>query len=318
MRRRVTDPADFGRVAVLFGGWSAEREVSLWSGNKVLEALCARGIDAIGIDVDRRSILALGDAGFARAFNLLHGTGGEDGTVQAVLELQGIAYPGCGVLASALSMDKLRSKRIWKAEGLPTPEYQLLRSLNDARAAAGRLGYPLIIKPTADGSSVGVSKVKAPEQLEAAYALACSRGGQVMAEAFVAGGEYTCAILDGEALPLIRIEPDGEFYDYNAKYVSDNTRYHCPVDLDPAHEVRLQSLCVDAFDLLGCSGWGRVDFMLDSRGDPWLIEVNTLPGMTSHSLVPMAAHAVGMDFESLCWAVLETSFDRDTLSEGAP
>ncbi len=315
MRRRVTHPADFGRVAVLLGGWSTEREVSLWSGNKVLEALQTRGIDAHGVDVDRRRMLTLGEGGFARAFNLLHGTGGEDGTVQAVLELQGIAYPGCGVLASALSMDKLRSKRIWKAEGLPTPDYRVLNDVADANAAAAGFGYPFIIKPTADGSSVGVSKVKASDQIQTAFDLARGPGRRVMAEAFVSGAEYTCAILDDAALPLIRIEPDGEFYDYNAKYLSDKTRYICPADLDPAHELRLQNVCMDAFDLLGGCGWGRVDFMLDSRGDLWLIEVNTLPGMTSHSLVPMAARAVGMSFEDLCWAVLETSFNRDGLSQ---
>jgi len=314
MRKRVTDPAAFGRVAVLFGGWSAEREVSLWSGRNVTEALRARGVDAIGMDVDRDALLQLRAQGYRRAFNLLHGTGGEDGTVQALLDLQDIAYPGCGVLASALAMDKLLSKRIWKAEGLPTPAFQLLRTLADAYAAAETLGYPFIIKPTADGSSVGVSKVKHAGQIEAALASARGDGAPrtVIAEAFVAGAEYTCAILDGAALPLIRIEPDGEFYDYNAKYLSDNTRYHCPADLDPEHEVRLQRVCLDAYALLGGRDWGRVDFMLDGRGEPWLIEVNTLPGMTSHSLVPMAARAVGMDFESLCWAVLETSFDRDT------
>lgn len=311
MRRRVTNPAEFGRVAVLMGGWSAEREVSLWSGAKVLEALRARGVDAHGIDVDQRSVLTLREAHFARAFNLLHGTGGEDGTVQAVLELQGIAYPGCGVLASALSMDKLRSKRIWKAEGLPTPDYRELQFPADATTAARQFGCPFMVKPTADGSSVGISKVKATGQAEAAFALARGAGRTVMAEAFVAGAEYTCAILDGAALPLIRIVPDGEFYDYNAKYLSDKTRYICPVDLDSEHELRLQKLCVTAFDLLGGSGWGRVDFMLDGAGEPWLVEVNSLPGMTSHSLVPMAARAVGMSFEDLCWAVLETSFERD-------
>lgn len=324
MRRRVTNPADFGRVAVLMGGWSSEREVSLWSGNKVLEALRARGVDAHAVDTDRRNVLTLRDAGYDRAFNLLHGTGGEDGTVQAVLELQGIAYPGCGVLASALAMDKLRSKRIWKAEGLPTPDYRLLPDVSAARAAAEAFGYPFIIKPTADGSSVGISKVKHADEIDSAVqsarGLTVSRlsspvSRSAMAEVFVTGSEYTCAILDGAALPLIRIEPNGEFYDYNAKYLSDNTRYICPAALDPAHELRLQKLCVDAFDLLDGCGWARVDFMLDSGGEPWLIEVNTLPGMTSHSLVPMAAHAVGMSFEDLCWAVLETSFERDAVSE---
>lgn len=311
MRRPIQHPAAFGRVAVLMGGWSAEREVSLWSGQNVLEALRARGVDAHGIDADRQRVLRLREDGFARAFNLLHGTGGEDGTVQAALELQGIAYPGCGVLASALGMDKLLCKRIWRAEGLPTPDYRLLHDDREAVQAAAALGYPFIIKPTADGSSVGVSKVKSADQVEPAYALARGARRTVMAEAFVAGGEYTCAILDDRALPLIHIEPDGEFYDYNAKYRSDKTLYHCPAALDAATAGRLQALCCRAFSLLGGSGWGRIDFMLDCAGQPWLIEVNTLPGMTSHSLVPTAARATGMTFADLCWAVLETSFDRD-------
>lgn len=320
MRRRVTDPAEFGRVAVLMGGWSSEREVSLWSGRKVLEALCANGVDAHGADADKARILHLGEEGFVRAFNVLHGTGGEDGTVQAVLDVQGIAYPGCGVLASALAMDKLQTKRVWQAVDLPTPAYRALPDVGAAQAAGDALGYPFIIKPTADGSSVGVTKVYAQAEIEAAFVAARGANTQTpaqppreaMAEAFVAGGEYTCAVLDGEALPLIHIEPDGEFYDYNAKYLSDNTRYLCPVDLDPQHEIDLRELCLKAWHALGGHGWGRVDFMLDAGGQPWLIEANTVPGMTAHSLVPMAARAAGMDFQALCWAILETSLDRST------
>ncbi len=308
MRKRVSDPKAFGKVGVLLGGWSAERQVSLWSGEGVLAALQRLGIDAVGIDADRDAILTLPKRGLDRVFSVLHGTGGEDGTVQAVLDLHGIPYPGSGVLASALAMDKLRTKRIWKAERLPTPDWRILESAADAHSAADVFGYPFIIKPAADGSSVGVSKVKNVDQIDAAFALALGDSGRVvMAEAFVAGGEYTCAMLDGQPLPVIRIEPAGEFYDYHSKYISNDTRYICPTDLVPTHEAELQAICARAFDAIGGRGWGRVDFMMDAQGKPWLLEVNTLPGMTSHSLVPMAARAVGMDYDALCWAILETT-----------
>lgn len=305
MRKRVADPKAFGRVAVLMGGWSAERQVSLWSGQGVHEALLSKGVDATAIDADKAAILGLGGKGYDRAFNIMHGTGGEDGTVQAILDLHGLPYPGSGVLASALAMDKLRTKRIWKAEGLPTPDFMVLNSVEDARAAAVKFGYPFIIKPSADGSSVGVSKVKAADQVDQAFAEALGDGRRVIAEQFIAGGEYTCPMLDGEALPVIRIEPDGEFYDYHAKYISNDTKYHCPAGLDAAHEKQLQQICVRAFESVGCEDWGRVDFMMDAQGRPWLLEVNTLPGMTSHSLVPMAAKASGMSYADLCWALLE-------------
>lgn len=311
MRKRTSNPKDFGKVGVLMGGWSTERQVSLWSGEGVVAALQRQGVDAIAVDADKQAILELPKLGLDRVFNVLHGTGGEDGTVQAVLELHGIPYPGCGVLASALAMDKLRTKRIWKAEGLPTPDHRVLGSFADAEAAAEAFGYPLIIKPTAEGSSVGVSKVKHAAQIDQAYADARGDGSRtVMAERFIAGGEYTCAILDGRPLPLIRIEPASEFYDYHAKYISDDTRYVCPTDLVPTHEAELQAVCAKAFELIGGRGWGRVDFMLDAQGKPWLIEVNTVPGMTSHSLVPMAARAVGIDYDALCWAILETTLGR--------
>ncbi|TAM10209.1 MAG: D-alanine--D-alanine ligase [Nevskiaceae bacterium] len=323
MRKQIVDPAEFGRVAVLMGGWSAEREVSLWSGKNVTEALQAKGVDAVAVDCDRRRVLHLADEGFVRAFNVLHGTGGEDGTVQAVLELQGIAYPGCGVLASALTMDKVQTKRLWQAAGLPTPGWRGVASVADAHAAAAAFGYPFILKPTAEGSSVGVSKVHGAAEVEAAFHAAWGdgvtsgrrpAGHAVIAESFVTGGEYTASIIDGAALPLIQIEPDGEFYDYHAKYLSDRTRYHCPVDLDPAHEVELRQVCLQAWEAVGGSGWGRVDFILDATGKPALIEINTVPGMTSHSLVPMAARANGMDFPTLCWTILETSLSP---AEGA-
>ena len=311
-RTVITDPRAFGRVAVLMGGWSAERQVALWSGEGVLQALQSRGVDAVGVDATPEKILTLKAQGFDRAFNVLHGTGGEDGTVQAVLDLQQIPYTGSGVLASALAMDKLRTKRLWKAEGLPTPDYLWIERDADLQEAARRFGFPLIIKPSEEGSSVGVSKVKRAEDLVAALALA--RGDSrrvVMAERFIAGGpqghEFTCAILDGEALPTIRIVPDGEFYDYNAKYLSDNTRYHCPSGLEPNLEREIQAICLRAFELLGARGWGRVDFMLDAQDRPWLIEANLVPGMTSHSLVPMAARARGIDYPELCWRILEST-----------
>jgi D-alanine-D-alanine ligase len=311
-RPRISDPRMFGRVGVLMGGWSSERQVSLWSGEGVAEALRGKGVDVVPVDATRDNVLRLRELGIDRVFNVMHGTGGEDGTLQAVLELQQLPYTGSGVLASALAMDKLRTKRLWKAEGLPTPDYVWARARADLDAAAAGFGYPFIVKPAEEGSSVGVSKVKAPQQLDAAWQAAGGDAGcSIMAERFVPGGsaghEFTCAVLDGEALPTIRIEPDGEFYDYHAKYLSDATRYHCPSGLDAALEARAQRICVEAFELIGARGWGRVDFMLDAQDAPWLIEVNLVPGMTSHSLVPMAARACGMDYAALCWAILETT-----------
>lgn len=318
----VSQPEAFGKVAVLMGGWSAERQVSLWSGEGVTQALQGRGIDAHGVDVSApEQLFTLKAQGYSRVFNILHGTGGEDGTVQAILDLQGLPYPGSGVLASALAMDKLTTKRVWKAEGLPTPDFRVLASLADAHAAAKVFGYPHIIKPAADGSSVGVSKVKSADQIDAAFALA--RGDDpvsrlpaqvpraVMAEQFIGragrNDEYTCPILLGQALPVIRIEPDGEFYDFHAKYISNETRYHCPSGLDAAFEKDVQALCLKAFQLSGCRHWGRVDFLMGEDGRPQLLELNTLPGMTSHSLVPMAAKAVGIDYAELCWRLLEAT-----------
>lgn len=311
---RITDPRAFGRVAVLMGGWSAEREVALWSGQNVLQALRARGVDAVGVDATPALVLSLKTQGYDRVFNVLHGTGGEDGLVQAALELQGLPYTGSGVLASALSMDKLRTKRMWKVEGLPTPDWLWLRERDDLRLAADKLGFPFIVKPACEGSSVGISKVKSAAQFDEAWQQAVGTGEAprtVMAERFVAGGsqghEFTCAILGFDALPTIRIEPPGEFYDYHAKYLSDDTRYHCPSGLDDRLEMEARELCLRAFELLGARGWGRVDFMLDADNRPWLIEANLVPGMTTHSLVPMAARARGMDFAALCWRILEES-----------
>lgn len=311
---RVSDPAVFGRVCVLMGGWSAEREVSLWSGRAVLDALRARGVDAHGVDPDRDRLFGLKREGFDRAFNVMHGTVGEDGTLQAVLDLIGLRCTGSGVLASALAMDKLRSKRMWRAEGLPTPDYRLVDSVADLRSAARELGYPFIVKPSEEGSSVGITKVKESGQIEAAFALARGEGARaVMAERFISCGagnpEFTCAILGRDALPTIRIEPDGEFYDYRAKYLSDETRYVCPSGLSAALEGRVRALCLQAFDLLGARGWGRIDFLMDAGGEPWLLEANLVPGMTSHSLMPMAARAVGIGFDELVWRILEETLD---------
>ncbi len=317
MARKTSNPRDFGKVALLMGGWSSERQVALWSGEGILSALQSKGVDVTAVDATPQGVLTLGAQGYDRVFNILHGTGGEDGTVQAVLELQRLPYTGSGVLASALAMDKLRTKRLWKAEGLPTPDYLWIRTRVDLDRALQQLGLPLIIKPAEEGSSVGITKVKSADQLEAAWALARGESNRVvMAERFIAGREFTCAILNGEALPVIHIEPDGEFYDYNAKYISNNTRYHCPSGLDAALEARIQAQCLSAFELLGASGWGRVDFMLDAQDQPWLIEANLVPGMTSHSLVPLAAKARGIDYADLCWKILEATLHGDVAEGG--
>jgi D-alanine-D-alanine ligase len=311
MNRRVRNTKDFGRVAVLLGGWAPEREVSLVSGAAVLQSLQKQEVDAVGVDLSRERLLHLKDEGFDRAFNVLHGIGGEDGVVQAVLEIMDLPYTGSGVLASALSMDKRVTKLVWAAQGIPTPTHRVLGEETDFAQLADELGLPIFVKPADAGSSIGLTKVTRAEDLAEAYRSARQYCHTVLAERFVAGGEYTCAVLDGQALPLIRIEPDGEFYDYNAKYVSDNTRYHCPSNLPPEQETQLQAMALKAFQLTGASGWGRVDFMLDAQDNPWFLELNTVPGMTSHSLVPMAARVAGIGFDELVWRVLETSLTRE-------
>ena len=295
----------FGKVAVLLGGRSAEREVSLKSGAMVLKALQSRGVDAHAFDPAQRGLDELAKQKFARAFIALHGRFGEDGTVQGVLEWLGIPYTGSGVLASALAMDKLRTKRIWQAERLPTPPYAVLDAATDLRAVAKRLGVPLMVKPASEGSSIGMSKVKSATALDEAYALAANYDRVVIAEKFVRGTELTVAILGEQALPIIKLETPREFYDYQAKYIADDTRYIVPSGLTPKKERQIQALCLKAFRTLGCAGWGRVDLMLDRAGRPYLLEVNTAPGMTDHSLVPMAARAVGMSYEELCLRILE-------------
>jgi D-alanine-D-alanine ligase len=298
---------EFGKVAVLLGGKSAEREVSLKSGTLVLNALRARGVDAHAFDPAERGIEDLIDGGFARAFIALHGRFGEDGTLQGALEWLGLPYTGSGVLGSALAMDKLRTKLLWQACGIPTPPYELLAADADFKAVAARLGLPLMVKPVNEGSSIGMSKVRAAGHLEEAYALAVNYDRAVIAEKFIEGTELTAGILGEQALPLIRLETPREFYDYEAKYIADDTRYIVPCGLPPEREREIQALCLKAFRALGCSGWGRVDLMLDRDGKPWLLEVNTAPGMTDHSLVPMAARAAGLSYEDLCLRILEAS-----------
>ena len=308
--RRVTEPAAFGRVAVLFGGDSSEREISLLSGNAVLAGLKRRGIDAHAFDPRDQSLAELRAAGFERVWIALHGPGGEDGTVQGALEYLGVPYTGSGVMGSAIGMDKLRTKRLGLSAGVPTAEFVVLRGPEDFASALERLGLPLIVKPATQGSSVGMSKVERAAELPAAFAAAVQLETVVFAEPWIPGKEYTVSILQDQALPAIRIETPKTFYDYEAKYFRDDTRYFCPAGLSTGAEAHMAALALAAFAAVGASGWGRADFMLDAQAKPLLLEVNTIPGMTSHSLVPMAARAIGVDFDELVWRVLETSFTR--------
>jgi D-alanine-D-alanine ligase len=297
--------SSFGKVAVLLGGKSAEREVSLKSGGMVLAALRQKGVDAHPFDPKEKDLLELVKERFQRVFIALHGGFGEDGTVQGVLEWLGIPYTGSGVLASALAMDKVRTKRLWSAEGLPTAPFEVLGKHTNLKAVAKQLGVPLFVKPASEGSSVGMTKVKKAGDLEEAYALAVNYDPVVIAEKFIDGAELTVAILGERVLPIIRIETPREFYDYEAKYIANDTRYLIPCGVPEKKERELQAISFKAFRALGCRGWGRVDLMLDKRGRPYLLEVNTSPGMTDHSLVPMAARAVGISYEDLCMQVLE-------------
>src|SRR5262245_34942259 len=298
---------DFGKVAVLMGGRSAEREIYLKSGAMVLAALKKSGVDAHAFDPRDESLESLKGQRFDRAFIALHGRFGEDGTIQGALEYLGLPYTGSGVMASALAMDKWRTKLVWQAAGLPTPSYELLTTRTDPGDLAKRLSFPLMIKPAREGSSIGMSKVTSVEKLAPAYDLAARYDEIVIAEQFVEGTELTAAILGGQSLPLIRLETPRVFYDYEAKYFADDTRYICPSGLPDETEKHLQRQVETAFRLIGCSGWGRVDLMLDRKGRAWLLEVNTIPGMTDHSLVPMAARAKGISFEDLCVRILETA-----------
>ncbi|HET9122446.1 MAG TPA: D-alanine--D-alanine ligase [Acidiferrobacteraceae bacterium] len=299
---------DYGRVAVLYGGVSTEREVSLKSGAAVLAALQASGIDAQGLDADRSLPERLQAGRFDRVFIALHGRYGEDGVVQGLLEWLGIPYTGSRVLASALGMDKLRSKWVLKAAGIPVAEHVILTRPEDCRIAEARLGLPAIVKPAREGSSIGVSKVRRTEDWDAAWHEAARFGGPVFAEAFIDGPELTAAVLGTRILPLVRLETTHEFYDYDAKYLSNTTRYLCPAGMDPQLEAHMQGYARQTFEALGAAGWGRVDFMVDKQGRPYVLEINTVPGMTDHSLVPMAAKAAGIDFGQLCQMILDTSF----------
>jgi D-alanine-D-alanine ligase len=301
-----------GRVAVLLGGKSAEREVSLKSGAMVLAALKKKGVDAHAFDPSEKNLEDLVKDKYQKAFIALHGRFGEDGTVQGILEWLGIPYTGSGVLASALAMDKLRTKRLWKAEGLPTAPYAVLTKASDFKAVGRKLGMPLFVKPASEGSSVGMSKVRKAAALDEAFALAVNYDPIVLAEKFIDGPELTVSVLGERVLPVIRIETPREFYDYEAKYLRDDTKYHIPSGLAAKKEKEIQALALKAFKSLGCRGWGRVDLMLDKRGRPYLLEINTSPGMTDHSLVPMAARAVGISYEDLCLKILESAHVGNT------
>jgi D-alanine-D-alanine ligase len=315
---RITDPAAFGRVAVLMGGTSAEREVSLDSGRNVLEALRSRDIDAFAVDGIPALLDAIRAGSVDRVFNILHGNkgGGEDGVLQGLCEALGVPYTGSGVLGSALTMDKIRTKQVWLSIGLPTPRYVRLAKGQDVHAAARELGLPVFIKPSSEGSSVGVSRVLGDADLDAAVELAANYPGEMLMEQLIVGEELTVPVLNDIALPSIRIVPRGEWYDYHAKYISDDTQYLCP-GLEGEEEAQIRRIAAEAFIAAGCRGWGRVDFMRDrATGQLYLLEVNTAPGMTSHSLVPKAARQIGIEFDELCWRVLESSL-ADTLPGGA-
>ena len=298
-------PADFGKVAVLMGGKSAEREISLMSGKNVLEGLQRKGVDAHAFDPAERELFELKRDGYQRAFLILHGRYGEDGTVQGALETMGIPYTGSGVMASALCMDKLRTKLVWLALGIPTPRYAVLTADSDWASVARDLGLPLVVKPAHEGSSIGLTKVATLEKIQPAYDLAAKCDTLVIAEEFIGGRELTAAFLGDRALPLIRIEAPQGNYDYQNKYFTDVVKYHCPSGLPAAQETELQATVMRAAQALGCAGWGRADLMLRDDGRAFLLEMNTAPGMTGHSLVPMAARAAGIEFDDLVLGILE-------------
>ncbi len=310
----ISNASDFGRVAVLMGGSSSEREVSLDTGEAVYAALISKGVDAHRWDPAMKTMAEFSAQNFARVWIALHGPGGEDGAIQGALEWLDVPYTGSGVMASALAMDKVRSKHLFYRAGISTPQYGVARTLDEAVAVAERLGLPIIIKPSGQGSSFGMSKVVTSQELVPAFATAFEFGDTILLESCIEGEEFTVAVLDGKALPSIRITTPRVFYDYRAKYESDQTEYVCPGTRSNDEEMRYRELAIAAFSELGCSGWGRVDFMTGSDGEPQVLEVNTVPGMTSHSLVPMAAQAAGMDFATLCWRILETSLESEERS----
>jgi D-alanine-D-alanine ligase len=298
---------DFGKVAVLMGGWATERDVSLNSGSAVLKALQAKGVDAYAVDADRNVLTTLKEGRFDRVFNIMHGRGGEDGEIQGALNILQIPYTGCGVMASAISMNKLMTKRIWSGSNMPTPAYEVLTEDSDFMIVVDKLGLPIMVKPANEGSSIGMTKVEQAHELQRAYENAAEYDSLVLAEQWIEGNEYTVALLGEETLPVIKLEVQSNFYDYEAKYISNQTKYHCPCGLAREEEKELQELAKVAFKAVAANGWGRIDVMRDQQGKFWLIEVNTVPGMTDHSLVPMAAEAAGINFEELVVRVLKTS-----------
>lgn len=312
-RCRIDNPDAFGKVAVLMGGDSAEREISLLTGQAVLDALVGRGVDAHGVDSATDLVHTLERGRFTRAWIALHGRGGEDGTIQGLLEFMQIPYTGSGVKGSAIGMDKLRTKQLLEGAGLATPEYRVLTGPQDFERTIDELGLPLMIKPSEEGSSIGLTRVERAEELAGAFAAAAEFRCEVFAERWVQGREYTAAVLQGQALPLVRIDAANTFYDYQAKYFSDETGYVCPSGLSDTQEHDYGRQAMTAFAAIGADGWGRVDFMLDDNTTPLWLEVNTVPGMTAHSLVPMAARAAGMDFAELAWRILETSMATDAV-----
>jgi D-alanine-D-alanine ligase len=314
---QFVDPQQFGKVAVLMGGKSAEREISLMTGQAVHQGLLERGVDAHAVDSAGDLINRLQQGQYRRAWIALHGPGGEDGTIQGLLQYLGIPYTGSGVMGSAICMDKLRTKQLLAGAGLATPAYRMLSGEQDFEHALRLLGLPLMIKPSTEGSSIGMTRVDRAEALAQAYENAQGFAGEVLAEQWITGPEYTASILDGEVLPLIRIGAANGFYDYEAKYFSDDTEYICPCGLPEQQEKDFVALALQVFQAVGAAGWGRVDFMLDEAGQPLFLEVNTVPGMTSHSLVPMAAAEVGIDFAELVWRILETSIDSASHATGA-
>ncbi|WP_438970176.1 D-alanine--D-alanine ligase [Methylophaga sp.] len=311
MTHRIDSASEFGRVAVLMGGRSAEREISLISGKAVLAGLQRKGIDAYSVDVSFDVCHKLASGQFDRAFVVLHGRGGEDGEIQGFLQAINMPYTGSGVTASVLSMNKRISKQNWQQQGLPTAKYGKVDANTDTKQLIDELGLPLILKPVNEGSSIGMSKVNDAESLAGAIELALKYDSDVIAEQWIQGEEYTVAVLDGEPLPAIRLKTPREFYDYEAKYQSNSTEYLCPCGLDEASEQQMQQLALQAFDSLGMTGWGRIDFMRDDVGEFYLLEANSVPGMTDHSLVPMAAREAGLDFDALVWRILETSFREE-------
>ncbi len=309
----LVQPHHLGKVAVVMGGWSAEREVSLMSGQQVFEALSSSAVDAHPVDAGRDIATILVDGGFDRAFLILHGRGGEDGHVQAALELAGIPYTGTGVLGSALCMDKWRAKQLVSLHGVTTPAARLVISVADAMDAVKEIGLPVVIKPTNEGSSIGVSIVNSEDEIANAFVEA-HRYGPVLLEQYMSGDEVTAAIVADNVLPLISMKATGQFYDYHAKYVAEDTHYQCPAELDQNTTTRIQNMAMSSYAALDCRGWGRVDFMLDAQGEPHFIECNTAPGMTAHSLVPMAAKQAGMSFDALCLQILSETLEVEDMN----